>query len=190
MKAETYKPLKPCKRGHWLRYVSHNACVECTKAGAIKWAKDNAERRYKLNKDWRNENPEAFRAAQIRWESKNLDKLKIIHNRFRINNPKAQAIASAKYSKAHPDKCVYNVVKRKAAKLKRTPAWLTAADYDRIAAMYTEAARLTRETGVVHHVDHYVPLQGKAVSGLHVPDNLQVITASENLKKHSKWVLA
>jgi len=48
---------------------------------------------------------------------------------------------------------------------------------------YEDAQRLTAETGIEHHVDHIWPL---SKGGPHLPWNLQVITATENLQKSNK----
>lgn len=82
---------------------------------------------------------------------------------------------------------LYHSNMRRAAKLKRTPAW---ADLDAIRAIYGEARQMTKNTGVQHHVDHIIPLKGTTVCGLHVQNNLQIITATENMKKHNKWEVA
>lgn len=76
---------------------------------------------------------------------------------------------------------------RYAAKRHRTPPWLTREQREQMRLVYVECARITRETGIKHHVDHIVPLIGRSVSGLHVPWNLQVITASQNARKHNTW---
>jgi hypothetical protein len=72
-------------------------------------------------------------------------------------------------------------------KARRTPPWLTKQQIKEIAGFYAEAIRLSEVTGIKHHVDHIVPLRGRAVSGLHVPWNLQVITAAENQRKHNTF---
>ena len=51
---------------------------------------------------------------------------------------------------------------------------------------YAEARWMTLRTGIRHEVDHFFPLQGDFVSGLHVPANLRVIPARDNWKKSAK----
>jgi hypothetical protein len=63
------------------------------------------------------------------------------------------------------------------------PSWV---DDDDITMVYEKANLLTRKTGIKHHVDHIVPLQSKIVCGLHVIENLQILTASNNCSKSNR----
>lgn len=78
----------------------------------------------------------------------------------------------------------FHASKRRVVALNRRPPW---ADMEAIRAIYLKAQRLTRDTGVPHHVDHDIPLQGKLVSGLHVHNNLQILTGSANSKKRNRF---
>ena len=62
---------------------------------------------------------------------------------------------------------------------------LSKEELDRIYKIYERSRMLTEMTGIQHHVDHIVPI---SKGGLHHPDNLQILTAEENLKKGAKLI--
>lgn len=65
-----------------------------------------------------------------------------------------------------------------------TPVWC---DRDAILDIYITCKIKTMLTGIVHHVDHVIPLQGKYVCGFHVHTNLRIITAKENFSKNNRY---
>lgn len=109
------------------------------------------------------------------------EKLRERRRQYHAAHRDASNEAARQYKKRNPDKIKelnlkWNHIDRAARKL-RVPAWLTDEDRVMMTSMYREARRL----GL--HVDHIVPLQGKLVSGLHVPQNLQLLHPSENCSK-------
>ena len=152
-----YYSSKPCPSGHiGLRATLTNSCVQCTKDAGKEWKSNNKDRVNAYQNDRRKNNPE----IRKKWLA-----------------------AMKKHQKDHPAYWCAVAAKRRAAKLQRTPAW---ADFRAIAEIYEESARLTEETGILHHVDHDIPLQGEFVSGLHCETNLVILTAADNLSKGNK----
>ena len=76
-----------------------------------------------------------------------------------------------------------NKTYRYRAKKYSDAAVLTQEEHERILTIYKECAKLTEETGVLHHVDHIHPI---SKGGKHHPDNLQILTATENIRKSNK----
>jgi hypothetical protein len=67
-----------------------------------------------------------------------------------------------------------------------TPNW---ANKNEIKELYEESKRLTKETGIKHHVDHIIPLRHPLVCGLHIRANLRIITATENIIKSNDFII-
>lgn len=70
----------------------------------------------------------------------------------------------------------------RASKENKVPMWVEAAEFFQI---YERCARMA--PGFV--VDHIIPLNGNDVTGLHVPDNLQILTRRDNGRKRNKHLL-
>ena len=92
------------------------------------------------------------------------------------------------YNKENSTKLNANAMKRYACKIKRTPPWLAEDHFIEIESYYAEARELTDFFGIPWEVDHIVPLQGRNVSGLHVPWNLRVVPRSVNRRKSNKLI--
>lgn len=121
------------------------------------WVQDNIQHVYAKQKEWRDANIEKVREANRKSKQKN----------------KARVLATNN--------------KRRAEKINRTPSWLSEDDINEMKKIYDIAQRKSEIEGREYHVDHIIPLKGKYVSGLHVPNNLQIITAAENMKKNNKF---
>lgn len=99
-------------------------------------------------------------------------------------------VAKQKYRQTARTKLVAAATARKKYVKRRTPKWVTDEELWLIAEVYALAALRTKIFGFSWHVDHIIPLQGKIVSGLHVPNNMQVIPALENMRKKNKYEVA
>lgn len=108
-----------------------------------------------------------------------------LKQKYRTSNPEKIRLQLKNWKDANRDKCNAIYAKYRASKLSATPPWLTLEHLLQIQEIYKECKRLSIETGIKHHVDHIIPLQGVTVCGLHVPWNLQILTAFENVSKHN-----
>lgn len=132
-------------------------CKPCNSAKALEWRNNNPEKAKKLSARVYKNNKENRDAYMVEWR--------------KANRPKMRALSA----------------KKRAALLERTPKWLPKEHLEQIKTEFELAEWCSQVMNGVYHVDHVVPLRGKTVSGLHVPWNLRVIPAKDNLEKSNKW---
>lgn len=201
---DRYYTGKPCKQGHVAeRRVRDRGCVEC---GAVKQRahyERNRDEYLKRQRDWQQANRDKARMASKNWKINNAERVKTYQAQYARDNSEALIEAARERRLADPEKHrnwqrrwnennrgrknALTAAYAKHVKL-ATPRWLNQKDWAEITSRYDEAARISRETGSPHHVDHIIPLRGKWVSGLHVPENLRVVPAAENARKKNRFL--
>jgi phosphomannomutase len=169
-----YMAEKACKRGHLaLRVTATGTCMECRRMMEKERYYANPEKtklivksKYQKNKDKLVLLARVLRATES--EEKRVARLenaKLKSRLWRANNPRHRTALSTAHKK---------VVKQ------RTPAW---ADKQKIIDFYKNCPKGCQ-------VDHVIPLRGAIVSGFHIAENLQYLTAKENRNKSNKYDLS
>jgi hypothetical protein len=139
---------------------------------------------------WYHANKERILAYKKEYYQKTKEKRLAVNAEYRKNNPEKLAEINKAWQLKNAAAVNAKNRTRKAAKRFRTPAWLTDIDFERIENEYKLAALLTKITNQKWEVDHIIPLQGKYVSGLHVPSNLRAIPAFDNRSKHNTYEMS
>lgn len=141
-------------------------CRDCKREISAAWAAKNPDRRRANWERYNTNNADKVAASKARYMERNRERAYEAARRWQAENPHARNASTAR---------------RYAQKKQSTPAWANA---EIVEWFYFDARWMTEQTGVQHEVDHFYPLRGKTVSGLHCEDNLRVIPAYENRRKN------
>ena len=165
---------KKCKNGeYWVTPEVFEEKAQCAVDYQAEYRKSNREQKLEYNTKYYQDNREKIAEYSTKYYRDNREQLRESQAEYRKNN---SALINALNSK------------RRAAQLQRTPQWSldNLGIQFELECIYKYCAALNA-LGLNYHVDHIVPLQGENVSGLHLPWNLQVIPAIENVSKKNKF---
>lgn len=171
----------PCAASYSAAYRKANR--EKLLAGKAAHYEANKSIYIKRAKEWKISNPEKVSACIKSYYEKNKEKERARLKAWEISNSIKRISAKKTWRKENKSRLAAQCRARQATKINATPSW---ADLNLIAVEYSLASWCSEVMRIEYHVDHVVPLQGRNVCGLHVHNNLQVIQATENLRKSNR----
>ena len=157
----------------------HYHCKDCRRSETSGYRERNLEKVEATRQKWVEANPNYGKEYRVRKK----DFVKSLQGDWNERNKERRRELREQWARANAAHINAKNAYRKAAKKMATPQW---ANLTAIVALYREAHRQTRETGIQHHVDHIVPLSNGLVCGLHVEHNLRVIPGADNIAKSNR----
>lgn len=178
-----YMPTTRCPRGHVSkRNVSNRECRKCVDERSKRNRRENLVIVRSKDRAAYHQRADTKRRQMRASRKKNIEKRRAYDRQRYRENPEKWKKRAITWGRKNKDKRrAYCAMARRIMK-KATPIWLTADQRQQIKNLYLEASQHQPTL----HVDHIVPLRGKTVCGLHVPWNLQLLSAEENVRKGNK----
>lgn len=121
------------------------------------------------------------------WREANKSRKKNTDFNYRATYKDKIATYQRKYYQTNKPKYLEAFFRRKTAKLKAAPSWLTQKHLEEISYIYPLRQEVNSLSDYEYEVDHIIPIQGKTVCGLHVPWNLQLLPKEVNRAKSNKF---
>ena len=149
-------------------------CHECCKKHRKEWYQKNRDSEIAKAKEYHKKTYADKREHKVK---KAIEWVKNNPEKYKVN-------AKRCYEKTKLKRFAYQALAR-AKRRNAVPKWFDSIKED-VQKIYIEARTKTLETGIPHEVDHIIPLVNEYVCGLHVPNNLRVITRYENRSKQNK----
>jgi hypothetical protein len=179
----TSPELKTCRKGLHQYPVDKKECPECRAIRARRWEKNNTERSREQSRNWYARNLKKRREISRKRYAENPELKREKQRQWRKINHQRQCEINRRWKIANPDKTSELSARRRAAKKQASASW---ADKTSIKSFYTKCTNLTKTTGIQYHVDHIFPLTSDYMCGLHVENNLQILTKTENMSKGNR----
>lgn len=181
---------KSCKRGHIApRQIVSQNCTACVQEWKARDRKSNPEKHRRYRRDDYERRKDEVLAQQKQYRKRNW---KTILEKRRNSNAYREYMNKyfREYFKREGPRAKHLARIRKRQMMLRNAltSWFEE-EKVQIEQLYEQRAKLTRETGIEHNVDHIVPLQNDVVCGLHCLDNLRIITAKKNGNKSNSFFL-
>ncbi|WP_295766014.1 hypothetical protein [Undibacterium sp.] len=164
--------------------LSPEECHARKLARTTKWRMDNKDKVLEYRRKYAKDKPEVVAKFNRAFREKNRKKRAELQLLYRTEHPEKVKLSRQNWLKSRPGISAAYGAKYRAVKDRSTPAW---ADLKKIRKIYREAHALRLATGNCYAVDHIIPLNSPIVCGLHVHNNLQILTRLDNAKKGNKF---